>query len=281
MNVQAAARLALERDLRRALEGDAFLLHYQPMVDLATGKIAGAEALVRWRHPELGIVPPSEFIPVLEETGLIVPLGQKVLRAACRQNRAWRDAGLPPARVAVNISARQFGEENFASVVKGALRDSGLDHGSLELEISESLLVEGGEVSLWALDQFRKAVGHVRVAIDDFGTGNCSLRRLKALPMNALKIHRTCITGIPAAREDVAITAALIDLSHNLGIRVTAEGVETAEQAAFLRDQGCDEAQGYYFGRPMPAGEFGRLLETYSPLADVLPGGGRATESKG
>jgi diguanylate cyclase len=278
MNVQAAARLALERDLRRALDRDEFILYYQPLVDLATGKVAGGEALMRWRHPERGIVPPAEFISVLEETGLIVPAGEKVLRAACRQSRAWRDAALPPVRVAVNISARQFGQENLVGSVAGALRDSGLDPGCLELEITESLLVEDGAAGLRTLDRLREAVGWVRVAIDDFGTGYSSLHRLKALPIETLKIDQTFIKGIPAAREDAAITAALILLAHDLGISVTAEGVETAEQVAFLRDRGCDEAQGFYFGRPMPAEEFGQLLEADSPLADVssgnLSGGG-------
>jgi len=271
MNVQAAARLALERDLRRALEGDAFMLYYQPMVNLATGKIAGAEALVRWRHRERGIVPPGEFISVLEETGLIVALGEKVIDAACRQNGAWRAAGLPPVRVAVNISARQFGEENLTGVIEDALRDSGLDPRDLELEIGESLLVEDGEAHLRALDELRKAIGRIRVSIDDFGTGYCSLHRLKALPIETLKIDKTFVAGIPTARDDAAIAAALIYLSHDLGVSVAAEGVETAEQAAFLRERRCDEAQGYYFGRPLPADEFARLLEADSPLADVLP----------
>jgi EAL domain-containing protein (putative c-di-GMP-specific phosphodiesterase class I) len=217
---------------------------------------------------------------VLEETGLIVPAGEKALRAACRQNRAWRDAKLTPVRVAVNISARQFGQENLVGVVAGALRDSGLHPSCLELEITESLLVEDGAAGLRTLDQLRRAVGGVRVAIDDFGTGYSSLHRLKFLPIETLKIDQTFITGIPAAREDAAITAALITLSRDLGIRVTAEGVETVEQAAFLREQGCDEAQGYYFGRPVPADEFGRLLAAGAPLANVFSGG-RSEEETG
>jgi diguanylate cyclase (GGDEF)-like protein len=274
MNVQAAARLTLERDLRRALEGDQLLLHYQPMVALATGKVVGAEAHMRWRHPDRGMVPPAEFIPVLEETGLIVSAGEKALRAACRQNRAWRDAGLPPVRVAVNVSARQFVQEKLADAVMGALRDSGLDPSCLELEVTESLLVEDGAAGLRVLDRLREAVGRVRVAIDDFGTGYSSLHRLKALPVETLKIDKTFIAGIPASGDDAAITGALISLAHDLGIRVTAEGVEAADQVSFLRDRGCDEAQGYYFSRPVPADEFARLLEADGPLAVVPSGGG-------
>jgi diguanylate cyclase (GGDEF)-like protein len=274
MDVQAAARLSLERDLRRALEEDALLPYYQPMVDLTTGKVVGAEALMRWRHPQRGFVPPVEFIPVLEETGLILPAGERILRLACRQSRAWRDAGLPPVRVAVNVSGRQFGQGHLADTVAGALRDSGLAPNSLELEITESLLVEDGAASLRALYELREAVERVRIAIDDFGTGYSSFHRLKSLPVETLKIDQTFIAGIPGAREDMAISAALISLAHDLGISVTAEGVETAEQVAFLREHGCDEAQGYYFGRPVPAEEFARLLAADGSLLDVSSGRG-------
>jgi diguanylate cyclase (GGDEF)-like protein len=274
MDVQAAARLSLERDLRRALEEDALLPYYQPMVDLTTGKVVGAEALMRWRHPQRGFVPPVEFIPVLEETGLILPAGERILRLACRQSRAWRDAGLPPVRVAVNVSGRQFGQGHLPDTVSGALLDSGLAPNSLELEITESLLVEDGAASLRALYELREAVERVRIAIDDFGTGYSSFHRLKSLPVETLKIDQTFIAGIPGAREDMAISAALISLAHDLGITVTAEGVETAEQVAFLREHGCDEAQGYYFGRPVPAEEFARLLEADGSLLDVSSGRG-------
>jgi diguanylate cyclase (GGDEF)-like protein len=274
MDVQAAARLSLERDLRRALEEDALLPYYQPMVDLTTGKVVGAEALMRWRHPQRGFVPPVEFIPVLEETGLILPAGERILRLACRQSRAWRDAGLPPVRVAVNVSGRQFGQGHLADTVAGALRDSGLAPNSLELEITESLLVEDGAASLRALYELREAVERVRIAIDDFGTGYSSFHRLKSLPVETLKIDQTFIAGIPGAREDMAISAALISLAHDLGITVTAEGVETAEQVAFLQEHGCDEAQGYYFGRPVPAEDFARLLEADGSLLDVSLGRG-------
>ena len=274
MDVQAAARLSLERDLRRALEEDALVPFFQPMMDLTTGKVVGAEALMRWRHPQRGFVPPVEFIPVLEETGLILPAGERILRLACRQSRAWRDAGLPPVRVAVNVSGRQFGQGHLPDTVSGALLDSGLAPNSLELEITESLLVEDGAASLRALYELREAVERVRIAIDDFGTGYSSFHRLKSLPVETLKIDQTFIAGIPGAREDMAISAALISLAHDLGITVTAEGVETAEQVAFLREHGCDEAQGYYFGRPVPAEEFARLLEADGSLLDVSSGRG-------
>jgi diguanylate cyclase (GGDEF)-like protein len=269
MNVQASAQLALERDLRRALEREEFLLHYQPQVDLTTGEVVGAEALLRWRHDERGLVSPAEFIPVLEDIGLIVPVGAWVLGEACRQAREWRDAGLAPVRIAVNLSARQLGREGLVGSVEDALEESGLDPSCLELEITESMLVENGEAGLGAVELLKKAVGRLRISIDDFGTGYSSLYRLKALPVERLKIDQSFIRGVATDPGDAAITAAVIALSHDLRLQVTAEGVETAEQLAFLRERACDEAQGFYFSRPLPPDEFARLLESDSPLADV------------
>jgi diguanylate cyclase len=261
MNIQASERLMLERDLRYALDRDELLLHYQPQVDLATGDVVGAEALLRWQHHERGLVSPADFIPVLEETGLIVPVGEWVLEEACRQVSAWHDAGFAPVRIAVNLSARQLGRVSLVYAVERALEESGLDPGCLELEITESLLVEDSEAGLRSVELLKKGVRGLSISIDDFGTGYSSLSRLKALPIERLKIDRSFIDGVTTDPGDSAITAAVISLGHSLRLQVTAEGVETAEQRAFLREQGCDEAQGFYFSRPLPAHEFARLLD--------------------
>jgi diguanylate cyclase len=267
MNVQASERLALERDLQHALDRNELLLHYQPQVDLATGDIVGAEALLRWQHHERGLVSPTEFIPVLEETGYIIPVGAWVLDEACRQARAWQDAGFAPLRIAVNLSARQLGRESLVYAVQHALEESGLDPSCLELEITESLLLEDAEAGLRSVERLKNAVGGLSISIDDFGTGYSSLSRLKALPIERLKIDRSFIDGVPVDPEDSAITAAVVSLAHSMRLHVTAEGVETAEQLAFLHARGCDEAQGFYFSRPLPVHEFVRLLDgTRHPL---------------
>ena len=268
MNVQASARLALERDLRRALDQNEFLLHYQPQVELTTGRVVGAEALLRWQNPDRGLVSPAEFISVLEDTGLIIPVGRWVLRAACHQAKAWQEApGLAPLRMAVNLSARQFTQEELVSDVSGALIEAGLDPPWLELEITESLLMEDVEASLRALDQLKTVGGGVRISIDDFGTGYSSLYRLKALPIERLKIDRSFIRDVPTDPDDAAITAAIVRLAHSLHLEVVAEGVETREQLAFLRDRGCDEAQGYYFCKPVSSEAFAQLLEKGGALS--------------
>jgi diguanylate cyclase (GGDEF)-like protein len=274
MNVQASARLALERDLRRGLEREEFLLHYQPQVDLATGEVVGAEALLRWHHHERGLVSPAEFIPILEDIGLIIPVGAWALGEACRQGKVWMDAGLPPVRIAVNLSARQLARGSLVGSVEDALEASGLDPSYLELEITESLLVEDGEAGLGSVELLKKTIGRLRISIDDFGTGYSSLYRLKTLPVERLKIDQSFVRGVATDPGDAAITAAVISLSHDLRLQVTAEGVETAEQLAFLRELGCDEAQGFYFSRPVPANEFVRLLEADSPLVDGDGAGG-------
>jgi diguanylate cyclase len=261
MNVQASERLMLERDLTYALDREELMLHYQPQVDLATGEVVGAEALLRWQHPERGLVQPAAFIPVLEETGRIVPVGEWVLLEACRQASAWHDAGLAPIRIAVNLSARQLGRVSLVYAVGHALEESGLDPGCLELEITESLLVENSEAGLRSVELLKKGVRGLSISIDDFGTGYSSLSRLKALPIERLKIDRSFIDGVTTDPGDAAITETVILLAHRLHLQVTAEGVETAEQLAFLRERGCDEAQGFYFSRPLPAHEFVRLLD--------------------
>lgn len=264
MNIQVFARLALERDLRRALDQEEFLLYYQPQVDLATGGIVGVEALLRWQHPELGLVSPAKFIPVLEETDDIVRVGEWVLCTACRQGRAWLDASLKPLRIAVNLSARQFGQEGLVDTVAAILEETALDPRSLELEITESLLMENPEASSRALSELRAAVSGVRVSIDDFGTGYSSLYRLKTFPIDLLKIDRSFVRDITTDPDDAVLTAAIISLAHNLRLEVIAEGVETGEQMAFLREQGCDLAQGYYLSHPLPAEDLTRLLKSGS-----------------
>jgi diguanylate cyclase (GGDEF)-like protein len=261
MNVQASERLVLERDLRRALDRDEFVLYYQPQVDLATGRVVGAEALLRWRHHERGLVSPADFIPVLEETNEIVAVGEWVLDEACRQASAWREAGFAPMRIAVNLSARQLGRESLVYAVERALDASGLDPEFLELEITESLLVEDEEAGIRSVELLKRALPGLRISIDDFGTGYSSLYRLKTLPIERLKIDRSFINGVPRDQGDSAITSAVISLAHVIRLQVTAEGVETAEQLAFLRERNCDEAQGYYFSRPLPAHEFARLMD--------------------
>ena len=272
MNVQAHERLALERDLRRALDREEFLLHYQPQVDLATGKIVGAEALLRWQHPERGLVSPGEFIPVLEDTGMIVPVGEWVLRTACRQGRVWQESGLGPLRVAANLSARQFGQEGLVDTVAGILEETGLDSLTLELEITESLLMDDVEASTQALTELKRSVSGIRIAIDDFGTGYSSLYRLKTLPIDLIKIDRSFVRDIAADPDDAAIVTAILGLAHNLRLEVIAEGVETGEQMAFLRERGCDLAQGYYLSRPIPAGELTELLGKEAGYGHLVAG---------
>ncbi|NDY42457.1 EAL domain-containing protein [Dissulfurirhabdus thermomarina] len=258
MTADAFRRLSLENSLRRALERGEFLLYYQPQVELETERIVGGEALVRWRHPDMGLVSPAEFIPLAEETGLIVPLGAWVLAEAARQAKAWIDAGLPPIRVAVNLSSRQFRERDLRKTVLGALEAAGLESRWLEIEITESILMERGEAAVALLREFREA--GIDVAIDDFGTGYSSLGYLKHFPVTSLKIDRSFVQDIPADADDAAITAAIIAMAHQLHLKVVAEGVEDAAQLDFLRRQGCDAVQGYYFSPPVPADEFAGLL---------------------
>ena len=269
MNVRAFERLTLRNMLRRALKEEEFLLHYQPQVDLATGAIVGAEALVRWSQPDSGLVPPARFIPVLEDTGDIVGVGRWIMRAACRQNRAWQDSGVAPLRVAVNLSARQFSRGGLVSTVADVLEESELDPSCLELEITESLLMEDLNASLQILGELQNTAEGLRVSIDDFGTGYSSLSYLKSFPIDLLKIDQSFVRDIPGDPDDAAITAAIIRLAHSLRLGVIAEGVETEEQAAFLRELGCDEAQGYHFSRPLPADEFAELLRRGGTLQGV------------
>ncbi|MDO9285730.1 MAG: EAL domain-containing protein [Aquabacterium sp.] len=262
---QRASRFfALEGDLRQALERDELLLHYQPQFDTASGALCGLEALIRWQHPQRGLVSPSEFIPLAEESGLIVPIGRWVMATACAQVRAWRDAGFEPPRCAINLSARQFAGDRLVDDLHDALALAGLESDALEVELTESALMADPDRAQLALRQLQ-ALG-VRIAIDDFGTGYSSLAYLKRFPAHTLKIDRSFVSGLPDNRDDLAITRAVIAVAHSLNMQVMAEGVETAAQLAVLRALGCEGAQGFLLGRPMPADAVLPLLKAMVPL---------------
>jgi len=262
MNERVNERLALENALRRALERQEFLLHYQQKIDLGSGAIIGAEALARWMHPEWGLVRPVRFIPLAEETGLIVQLGEWVLREACRQARAWIDQGLKPGAVSVNLSARQFRQEGLVRTVSRILEETRLDPSALEMELTESMVMHDVEAAIATL-QGLKSLG-VSLSVDDFGTGYSSLSYLKDLPIDALKIDRSFVREIGAGAEadEGLLAQAIISLGHSLHLKVIAEGVETDAQVRFLRRQGCDQVQGFLYGEPVAPDAYARLLET-------------------
>src|SRR6202161_551676 len=260
MNVRAVQRQSIEESLRRALERQEFTLHYQPKVDLQTGAITGAEALIRWTHPVRGAVSPASFIPVAEDCGLILPIGKWVLREACKQARAWVKAGLPIGSMAVNISALEFRDEGFLDGVFATLGETGLDPSFLELELTESVLMKRADFTASVLQSLR-AKG-IRLAVDDLGTGYSSLSYLTRLPLDALKIDQSFVRQISLETEDTSIVAAVISMGRSLKLRVIAEGVETQQEFAFLKAQHCDEAQVYYFSRPVSAKDFAVLLRT-------------------
>ena len=260
MNVRAVERQSIEESLRRAVERQEFALHYQPKVNLRTGEITGAEALIRWTHPTRGLISPAEFIPIAEDSGLILSIGNWVLREACRQAQTWVAAGLPLSTMAVNISAMEFRDEHFLEGVFAILKDTGLDPKSLELELTESVLMKRAESSQSILKTLR-ARG-VQVAVDDFGTGYSSLSYLRKFPIDTLKIDQSFVRQITTAPDETTIVTAVISMGRSLKLRVIAEGVETQEELTFLQAHQCDEAQGYYFGRPMVAEEFAKLLKT-------------------
>lgn len=251
-------QLTLENELREALDRRQLELHFQPKVDIATGRIRSAEALIRWRHPTRGMVPPNVFIPVAEETGMILPIGEWVLREACRQMREWLDSGMAPVRIAVNLSAKQFHDADLASVVRSALTDAKLEPGYIELELTESALMNNPEESAATL-QSLSAMG-VHISIDDFGTGYSSLSYLRRFPLDKLKIDRSFIRDLMTNADDACIVRAIISLAHSLRLRVVAEGVETSQQLEFLRELGCDQYQGYYCSPAVPADQFVTLV---------------------
>ncbi len=258
MNVHSIERLALESRLRRALERHELVLHYQPRIDIRSGRITGVEALVRWQHPELGLVPPGKFIPLAEETGLIGPIGEWALAAACTQHRAWEREGLGHLRVAVNLSPRQFQQGDLLKSVAQVLAQTGCNAKSLEFEITEGMVMRNPESAVTLLQQL-KDLG-IHIAIDDFGTGYSSLAYLKRFPIDSLKIDRSFVMDVPEDADDVAINVAVIAMAHSLGLKVVAEGVETQEQFDFLRKEGCDEMQGYFFSKPLPVEQVTALL---------------------
>jgi diguanylate cyclase (GGDEF)-like protein/PAS domain S-box-containing protein len=260
MTVRAVERQSIEENLRRALERREFTLHYQPKIRLRTGEITGAEALLRWTHPVRGSVSPAQFIPVAEDCGLILPIGQWVLREACKQARAWLNAGLSLGTIAVNISSMEFRDDNFLESVFATLSETGLDPKLLELELTESVLMKRAESAATVLKTLR-ARG-VQIAVDDFGTGYSSLSYLRKFPIDALKIDQSFVRQITAAPDDTTIVTAVISMGRSLKLRVVAEGVETREELAFLQTHLCDEAQGYYFSRPVLPQQFAILLKT-------------------
>ncbi|MDO8413110.1 MAG: EAL domain-containing protein, partial [Gallionellaceae bacterium] len=256
MGTQSSGRLAMENALHHALERGEFMLYYQPLMDFTSGNMAGVEVLLRWNR-DGEIVSPAEFIPLAEETGLIVPIGEWVLRTACTQNKAWQDQGFPPMRVAVNLSGRQLQLPHLKDTIAGILQETGLQPCYLELELTESMMQ-----SLQATGTLRalKELG-VRLAIDDFGTGYSSLSHLQRYPLHKLKIDQSFMRNLPADQNNVAIVTAIVAMAQSLNLKVTAEGVETAEQLAFLRTLACDELQGYLFSRPLPLAELTKLLK--------------------
>jgi diguanylate cyclase (GGDEF)-like protein len=258
MNVRAVQRQSIEESLRRALDRGEFALHYQPKIDLRTGDVTGAEALVRWTHPTQGPVSPAEFIPVAEDCGLILPIGRWVLRQACKQAVLWVNAGLPLRTIAVNISAMEFREDNFLENVFTTLKEVGLAASALELELTESVLMKRAESAAGVLRTLRE--GGVQVAIDDFGTGYSSLSYLRKFPIDALKIDQSFVRQISTAPDDATIVTAIISMGRSLKLRVVAEGVETQEELSFLQTHHCDEAQGYLFSRPILPQDFAKLL---------------------
>ncbi len=267
MNQRTRARAQLGSELRRALERDEFILYYQPKFELQNATVCGAEALLRWRHPERGVVSPAEFIPVLEETGLIVPVGEWVVRRACEDLKSWIAAGLPVLPIAVNLSARQFRQPDLDTRIRALVAEAGIDPGLIELEITESQLMHDPDQAIRVLRALREA--GIRIAIDDFGTGYSSLAYLTRFPLAALKIDRSFVADVLSDQADATIVRTIIDMAQTLGFTVVAEGVETEAQAEFLRGLGCEQAQGYFFAKPMPAGA----------LRDLLAATGRAGKS--
>ena len=258
MNRKMQERIFLKEGLTKALKENEFVLVYQPQIDLRSKEIVGVETLIRWKHPKRGLIPPVEFIPMAEETGMIVQIGEWVLRTACQQNKAWQDAGMAPIKMSVNVSPRQFRERDFVACVRSVLADTGMDPQYLELEITESLIMDNVERAVVTMNELN-AIG-VQFSIDDFGTGYSSLSSLKHFPVARLKIDQSFVRGLPGDKDDNAIAMAVIALGHRLNLKIVAEGVETDQQRSFLCDNDCDEMQGYHFSKPVPAEEIVEMM---------------------
>lgn len=267
MNTRALERLSLEGAMRTALKRNEFLLHYQPQVDIQSGNIIGLEALVRWQHPEQGLVSPGVFIPVAEDSGLIVPLGEWVVQEACSQYRRWLDEGLPVVRIAINLSGRQFVRQDLLGMIRAALKKARIEPQCLELELTESAIMENVNETIETLRALRKLGVHL--SIDDFGTGYSSMAYLKRFTIDKLKIDQSFIRDLATDSDDAAIVTATIAMAHNLNLTVIAEGVETQDQLKFLKDNGCEQMQGYYFSRPLPAAQITDLLRSGRRLAST------------
>ncbi|MCI0528087.1 MAG: EAL domain-containing protein, partial [Nitrospira sp.] len=259
MNAKALERLVLENGLRRSLEREEMVVYYQPQVSLHSGQVVGMEALLRWKHPDRGLMPPMKFIPLAEETDLIVSIGEWVLYSACVQAKTWQMGGFPPLRVAVNISARLFRQHSLLETVRRALRETRLDPDCLELELTEGTLMENAEITIKTLHELKTMGTHL--SVDDFGTGYSSLSYLKRFPIDTLKIDQSFVRDITTDPDDAAIARLIIAMAHSLKLKVIAEGVETEEQLAFLQTQECDEMQGYLFSKPLPVEAFTQLLQ--------------------
>ena len=259
MKTQSIERLMMENNLRKALERDEFVLHYQPKIDLKTGRITGVEALLRWNQPDLGMLPPHQFIPLAEETGLIVPIGRWVLKTACAQHVAWQRQGFPPIYMAVNISPRQFQHDQLLQDIDETLAVTGMRPELLELEVTESMVMQNVDRAAVLLSSIKER--GVRLAMDDFGTGYSSMSLIKRFPIDTLKIDRSFVRELPENNDDKAIADAIIGLGKALGVTIVAEGVETGGQQTFLRDHACDEMQGYLFSRPMPADKIPAMMD--------------------
>jgi EAL domain-containing protein (putative c-di-GMP-specific phosphodiesterase class I) len=273
MNAPIADPLALESELRRALERGEFVVYYQPQVDISSQRIVGVEALVRWQHPSRGLLLPADFIPMAEESGLIVPLGDWVLRAACAQAKTWQEAGLPAIRVAVNLSARQFQQQDLVEAIGQALKDSDLSPHYLQLEITESVAMHDMDFTIITLGRLREM--GVQIAIDDFGSGHSSLNYLKRLPIDDVKIDQSFVRDLAVDPSDAAIVGSIVAMTHDLKLKVVAEGVETEEQLAFLKKRRCDVVQGFLFSKPMPADALEDMIRR-DPRLQVMASGHRS-----
>ncbi|HKN18697.1 MAG TPA: EAL domain-containing protein, partial [Dissulfurispiraceae bacterium] len=245
-------------DLHRAIERSELVLHYQPKVACSTGHITGVEALVRWQHPDRGLIPPGQFIPLAEAGGLIIPIGEFVLHIACLQNKMWQEAGIKPISVAVNLSSRQFDQKDLIKMVRDALNETRLSPQYLELEVTESTVMRNPEEAIQTLKEL-KEMG-IRIAVDDFGTGYSSLSYLKQLPLDCLKIDRSFIKNVSSNVNDATIVRTIIAMAHSMNMEVIAEGVETERQSVFLQEHGCDAMQGFLFYRPLPAEDISKLI---------------------